>query len=84
MNPPATFSEPFRANVLRCYLDHFDFSQQPLDEAFRNLCAKLFFKAESQQMDRIIEAFAKRYWDCNPTALYHSAGKSIAVRWEYS
>jgi Sec7-like guanine-nucleotide exchange factor len=79
MIPSVTSSEPFRASVLQCYLDHFDSSKQPLDEAFRNLCAKLFFKAESQQMDRIIEAFAKRYWDCNPTTLYHSAGKSPAA-----
>ncbi|KAI8339148.1 hypothetical protein BC941DRAFT_501440 [Chlamydoabsidia padenii] len=72
-------SDPFRACVLQRYMDYFDFTNQPLDEAFRNLCAKLFFKAESQQMDRIIEAFAKKFWECNPIDLYHSADVVYAM-----
>ncbi|ORZ20419.1 hypothetical protein BCR42DRAFT_408729 [Absidia repens] len=72
-------NDPFRAAVLKLYMSHFDFGGVPLDEAFRKLCAKLFFKAESQQMDRIIEAFAKRYWKCNPIELYHSSDIVYAI-----
>ena len=41
----------------------------------RRLCAKLYLKAETQQVDRILEEFSRRYWDCNPTSLYGSASK---------
>lgn len=42
----------------------------------RRLCAKLYLKAETQQVDRILEEFSRRYWDCNPGGLYGSASKS--------
>lgn len=44
-----------------------------LNVMYRKLCAKLYLKAETQQVDRILEQFARRYWDCNPTSLYGSA-----------
>jgi PH and SEC7 domain-containing protein len=43
----------------------------------RRLCAKLYLKAESQQVDRILEEFSRRYWDCNPTSMYGSASKCL-------
>jgi Sec7-like guanine-nucleotide exchange factor len=52
----------------------FDFTEMRLDSAFRKLCSKLYFKAEAQQIDRILESFANRYWDCNPSCLFGSAG----------
>jgi len=60
-------------------MNNFDFANQRLDAAFRTLCAKLYFKAESQQLDRIIEAFAKRYYECNPTTLLHCFDVVYAV-----
>lgn len=68
-----------RANVLYLYMNNFDFSTQRLDEAFRTLCSKLYLKGESQQLDRIIEAFAKRYYNCNPTTLLHCIDVVYAV-----
>ncbi|KAG6917832.1 hypothetical protein DXG01_000892 [Tephrocybe rancida] len=44
-----------------------------LDIAFRRLCSKLFLKAETQQVDRILEEFSRRYWECNPRGVYGSA-----------
>lgn len=61
------------------YMNNFDFANQRLDDAFRTLCAKLYLKAESQQLDRIIEAFAKRYYECNPTTLFHCFDVVYAV-----
>lgn len=40
---------------------------------FRRFCAKLFLKAETQQVDRILEEFSRRYWDCNPGGLFGSS-----------
>ncbi|KAL4078535.1 hypothetical protein V8B97DRAFT_1865722 [Scleroderma yunnanense] len=65
--------------ALRYYMDYYDFSGLRLDSAFRRLCAKLFLKAETQQVDRILEEFSRRFWDCNPSRLYGSASVVHAV-----
>ncbi|KAH9083422.1 hypothetical protein EDB83DRAFT_2213073 [Lactarius deliciosus] len=61
------------------YMINFDFSGLRLDLAFRRLCAKLFLKAETQQMDRILEEFSRRYWDCNPGSLFGNQNVVHAV-----
>ncbi|KAF8798741.1 hypothetical protein BYT27DRAFT_7177517 [Phlegmacium glaucopus] len=65
--------------ALRHYVDFFDFTGLRLDLAFRRLCAKLYLKGETQQVDRILEQFSRRYWDCNPGGLYGSANIVHAV-----
>ncbi|KAI5123999.1 hypothetical protein M0805_006409 [Coniferiporia weirii] len=65
--------------ALRYYMDFFDFAGLRLDVAFRRLCAKLYLKAETQQVDRILEEFSRRYWETNPTTVYGSAGVVHAV-----
>ncbi|ORY00576.1 SEC7-like protein [Basidiobolus meristosporus CBS 931.73] len=51
--------------TLEKYLDHFDFSKMRLEDGFRRFCSKLFLKGESQTIDRILNQFARRYWECN-------------------
>ncbi|CAE6497404.1 unnamed protein product [Rhizoctonia solani] len=58
--------------TLRYYMDCFDFSGMRLDAAFRHLCTKLYLKAETQQVDRILEDFSRRFWDCNRGSVYGS------------
>ncbi|KAJ7594136.1 signal peptide peptidase-domain-containing protein [Mycena floridula] len=65
--------------ALQNYVDLFDFSGLRLDLAFRRLCAKLYIKGETQQVDRILEEFSRRYWDCNPGGVYGSANIVHAV-----
>ncbi|WVN88786.1 uncharacterized protein L203_103999 [Cryptococcus depauperatus CBS 7841] len=60
--------------ALRYYMQYFDMKGQNLVEAFRDLCQKLFLKAESQEIDRIIEAFSARYYECNPNTVFRSSG----------
>lgn len=55
-------------------MSRFDFTCQRLDVAFRTLCGKLYFKAEAQQMDRILGAFAYRYWECHANNMVHDIG----------
>lgn len=43
----------------------------------RRLCGKLYLKAETQQVDRILEQFSRQYWDCNPDSIYGSASSSF-------
>ncbi|KAI0355629.1 hypothetical protein OH77DRAFT_1511483 [Trametes cingulata] len=65
--------------ALRHYMNNFDFSNLRLDQAFRKLCGKLYLKAETQQVDRILEDFARRYWECNPNSILGSASVVHAV-----
>ncbi|KAF4598097.1 hypothetical protein EYR38_006491 [Pleurotus pulmonarius] len=65
--------------VLHYYMDFFDFATLRLDMAFRRLCAKLYLKAETQQVDRILDEFSRRYWDCNPATMFGSASVVHAV-----
>lgn len=46
----------------------------------RRLCAKLYLKGETQQVDRILEEFSRRYWECNTGTLYGSSSKRILLR----
>ena len=41
----------------------------------RDLCAKLYLKAESQEIDRILEGFSTRYYECNPTTVFGTPGE---------
>jgi PH/SEC7 domain-containing protein len=45
----------------------------------RRLCAKLYLKAETQQVDRILVQFSRRYFENNPTTLFGSASVVHAV-----
>ncbi|KAM6502301.1 hypothetical protein JOM56_002278 [Amanita muscaria] len=65
--------------ALRHYVSFFDFSGLRLDLAFRRFCSKLYLKAETQQVDRILEEFSKRYWECSSSSLYGSASIVHAV-----
>ncbi|KAI8877175.1 hypothetical protein K501DRAFT_337592 [Backusella circina FSU 941] len=71
--------KPFRTAVLKCYMNYFYFAGMRLESAFRKLCSKLYFKAEAQQIDRILESFAHRYWDCNTDCLFGSVDVVYAV-----
>ncbi|RUS21948.1 hypothetical protein BC937DRAFT_90927 [Endogone sp. FLAS-F59071] len=71
--------KPLNSQALTFYMEYFDFSDQRLDYAFRKLCQKLYFKAEAQQIDRILEVFANRYFECNPKSLYGSTDVVYAV-----
>ncbi|KAI9480592.1 MAG: Sec7 domain-containing protein [Benjaminiella poitrasii] len=54
--------DPFCHRVLKQYMNLFDFKKLTLVESFRKLCLKLYFKAEAQAIDRILEVFAYHYW----------------------
>lgn len=47
----------------------------------RKLCSKLYFKAEAQEIDRILEAFSHKYWNTNKSkaALYKTAGNTKLI-----
>lgn len=65
---------PVNQIALRFYMQYFKMHGQNLVDSFRDLCRKLHLKAESQEIDRIIEAFSARYFECNPTTVFGTAG----------
>ncbi|KAG8856324.1 hypothetical protein FRB96_006475 [Tulasnella sp. 330] len=62
----ASSSDDFYSRTLCCYMDRFDFTADPLDVALRKLLMDLSLPKETQQIDRVMEAFARRYENCNP------------------
>lgn len=68
-------SGPYYAAARKQYISNFDLSDQRLDVAFRRLCNKLFLRAETQQVDRILEDFSKKYFEDNPGCVLPSSGK---------
>lgn len=43
------------------------------------LCRKLPLNAETQQIDRILETFAIRYWECNLNSIFGNADVVYAI-----
>lgn len=72
----ATSNEPFFAQALKHYMERFNFTRQPLDVALRQLLMQLSLPKETQQIDRVMEAFAARYEECEPD-LFRQKGQSI-------
>ncbi|CEG68033.1 hypothetical protein RMATCC62417_04366 [Rhizopus microsporus] len=56
--------------ILTYYMAYFDFKSVKLEQAFRMLCSKLHLRGETQQIDRILYAFADRYFQCNPQCIF--------------
>ncbi|KAG9240692.1 hypothetical protein BJ878DRAFT_275062 [Calycina marina] len=55
-----------RTRTLVAYMELYDFTDRNVLVALRNMCSSLVLKAESQQVDRILVAFANRWCQCNP------------------
>jgi len=60
-------NKPENLEVLKQFVDTFDFTQLQFDEAIRIFLSNFRLPGEAQKIDRIMEAFAKRYCECNPT-----------------
>lgn len=52
---------PDESELLATYMKHFNFNTLRVDEALRVFLTKFRLPGESQQIERIIEAFSKRY-----------------------
>lgn len=69
-------ADPFYSEALRAYISQFDFLDVPLDVALRKLLMEVGLPRETQQIDRVMEAFAFRYTQCNPN-VFISEGMSF-------
>lgn len=67
-------NDDFFKNVLRSYMRGFKFFGDPLDISTRKLLMEVELPKETQQIDRVLQAFANRYHECNP-GVYASPGE---------
>ncbi|PHH77973.1 hypothetical protein CDD80_7544 [Ophiocordyceps camponoti-rufipedis] len=57
---------PVRQRTLQAYMELHDFRDKAILSAMRDVCGRLVLRAETQQVDRILVAFSKRWCRCNP------------------
>lgn len=62
----ASSTDPFYVEALKTFIERFNFVGDALDIALRKLLLEIGLPKETQQIDRVMEAFAKRYTQCNP------------------
>ncbi|CAK7209610.1 hypothetical protein SCUCBS95973_000498 [Sporothrix curviconia] len=63
---------PVRQRTLQAYMDLYDFRNQSIVNALREVCSRLVLRAETQQVDRILVSFSKRWCTCNPNHGFRS------------
>ena len=61
----ASSADEFHTIALGEYMRRFNFLHDPLDVALRKFLMDVRLPRETQQIDRVMEAFAKRYNECN-------------------
>ncbi|KAL9044369.1 MAG: hypothetical protein Q9214_002489 [Letrouitia sp. 1 TL-2023] len=70
--------DEFSKSVLRSYMRGFKFFGDPLDMSIRKLLMEAELPKETQQIDRVLQAFANRYHECNP-GIYASPDEAYFV-----
>ena len=65
---------PERIRVRRAYMELFEWQNLNILAALRDLCGKLLLKGETQQVDRILDAFSARWCTCNPDHGFKATG----------
>lgn len=73
----AWLGEPDRTMVREAYMRLFNWSNLNILAALRSLCGRLVLKGESQQVDRVLDAFSNRWCDCNPSHGFKATGKFV-------
>ncbi|KAJ9647244.1 hypothetical protein H2199_002231 [Coniosporium tulheliwenetii] len=54
------------ARTRKAYMELYDWAGLNILYSMRDLCGKLVLKAETQQVDRVLDAFSSRWCECNP------------------
>ena len=64
-----------RTRLRRAYMECFEFQDLNILAAFREVCARLVLRGETQQVDRILDAFSCRWCQCNPEHGFKATGE---------
>ncbi|PLB51729.1 hypothetical protein P170DRAFT_461882 [Aspergillus steynii IBT 23096] len=71
--PAAWLGDPDRSAIRKAYMELFDWSNMNILAALRSLCNRLVLKGETQQVDRVLDAFSARWCQCNPNHGFKAA-----------
>lgn len=71
----ASYNDSFYIDVLRAGSEQFQCHGDPLDMAMRRFFLHVPLPQEAQQIDRMLENFARRYQACNPD-IFDNPGRS--------
>ncbi|KAI6868096.1 hypothetical protein KC338_g4134 [Hortaea werneckii] len=71
-------ADPFAQAVLRSYTRRFPFFGEPIDMSLRKFLLEAELPKETQQVDRVIQAFADRYNECNP-GIFPTADQAYVI-----
>ncbi len=74
-NVLASKSDPFFGAALELFMETFDFTNDALDISLRKLLMVASLPRETQQIDRVMDAFAKRYNACHKFPLFIDPGE---------
>lgn len=66
-----------RTRVRRAYMELFDWQNINILAALRDFCSRLILKGETQQVDRLLDAFSARWCACNPNHGFKATGTSL-------
>ncbi len=66
-----------RTRVRRAYMELFNWHNLNILAALRDFCSRLLLKGETQQVDRILDAFSSRWCVCNPNHGFKATGMSL-------
>ncbi|POW16437.1 hypothetical protein PSTT_01254 [Puccinia striiformis] len=83
LGSPETAQNQLQVLTRRAFMDKFDFKNLRIDLAFRKLCTKMYLKGETQQVDRILAEFSRRYWEQNQSHIYVNADMVHAMTRNY-
>ena len=75
----AWLGEPDKALVREAYMRLFNWSNMNILAALRSLCHRLILKGETQQVDRVLDAFSCRWCDCNPSHGFKATGMCLVI-----
>nr|XP_043869915.1 PH and SEC7 domain-containing protein 1-like isoform X2 [Solea senegalensis] len=59
----------FSRMVVEEYLSFFNFTGLTLDQALRTFLRQFALMGETQERERVLSHFSRRYWDCNPDVM---------------
>lgn len=72
-------AEPDRARLRRAYMELFDWQNLNILAALRDFCSRLVLKGETQQVDRILDAFSWRWCVCNSNHGFKATGRFLSL-----
>jgi PH and SEC7 domain-containing protein len=69
-------SNEFSRAVAEEYVRHFEFGGATLDAALRAFLARFALSGETQERERVLVHFSRRYLECNPGS-FNSQGRKL-------